>query len=79
MAKDRHRYIYRREREDGSANESISLKQFEKWLNEAEDSDRFYVARCDWVECQHDKDVPFGSQDIPHVVKVRTAEAKENK
>ncbi len=77
-AKERYRYLYRRERPNGTVNETKTLGTFEKWLRELEQGDRFYVARCDWVECQHDKMIRFGKLDIPHVVLLGPAESKSN-
>jgi hypothetical protein len=73
------RYLYRRERADGSTNQSTSLKTFEKWLGEIENGDRFYVAECRWVEAEQDGTVRWtsrngGVSDIAHVRKIRDIE-----
>lgn len=76
--KTRHRYRYMRERGDGSGNETTDQKIFEKWIAEMEPGDLFYVARCDWVQCERDGVVRHGSTQIPHVKKVRVVDAEEN-
>lgn len=74
----RYTYFYRRERADGSANETTALKSFEKWLKDADPTDQFFVARLEWVECERDGTVVSNGQEIPHVKWVRDAESVEN-
>jgi len=77
-AENRNVYLYRRERADGSANETIALRNFEKWLTEAKAGDVFFVARCRWVECEQDGTATSGGHEFPHVKWVREADAVEN-
>ncbi len=77
-AEVRYRYFYRRERADGSANETTALKNFEKWLKEAQSDDRFFVARLQWVECERDGTIVMGGYELPHVKWVCDAGHVEN-
>lgn len=77
-AANRCRFFYRREREDGSANETIAHRSFETWLKEAEPGDKFYVAQCRWVQCEVDGTVISGGEPIPHVRWVREVDAVDN-
>lgn len=77
-ASQRQRYLYRRERADGKANQSTDLKTFEKWLREVEPGDTFYVGRVEWVLCEQDGEVAFGDHKVPHVRYVEHVEAEEN-
>lgn len=90
----RQRYIYMRTRRDGKSNQSTSLKSFEKWLKEVDEGDEFFVAKCEWVQCDLDKlapsgvaeylrtrfieELPEGTATIPHVTKVADAETVDN-
>lgn len=75
----RYRYFYRRERADGSTNETTALKNFEKWLaKEFQPGDVFYVARLEWVKCERDGTVVSNGQEVPHVRWVRDADSVEN-
>lgn len=72
------RFRYRRERADGTINDTIDLKTFEKWVRDAEPGDVLFVAQCRWVQCERDGTVVSGGQEIPHVKWVRDIDAVEN-
>lgn len=72
------RFRYRRERADGSSNETTSATTFQKWLREAEEGDCFFVAWCRWVQATPGQIVKFGGGDLQAVTKVREVEVKDN-
>lgn len=94
MAGARHRYLYLRTRADGKANQTTAIKSFMKWFDEVAEGDEFFVARCNWVQCEHDKPAPFGvaehlslkpiedlpegTTSVPHVIKVDDVDSVDN-
>ena len=78
MAGPRARFRYRRERADGKENDTIDLRTFEGWLKEAEPGDTFYVAHCQWVQCEQDGAIVSGGHEFPHVRWMRDVAAVDN-
>jgi hypothetical protein len=64
---DKVRFRYRRERPDGKINDTTCLRNFEKWLTDRQEGDRFFVARCDWVECTYNGQIVRGKAELPTV------------
>lgn len=77
MAGPKTRFRYRRERGE-KENDTTDLKMFERWLKEAEPGDTFFVARCQWVQCEQDGTIVSGGHEITHVRWVSDADAVEN-